>query len=196
MSIPAPAQRPAPHRYTVEEYRRMAAAGILDEDDRVELVRGEVIDMAPIGSLHAGTVLQLARALAHAVGDGAFVWVHSPILLDDHSQPQPDLALLRPRTDLYKRSLPGPGDVILIVEVADTSLAYDRDVKLPLYAAHGIAQAWLVDLPAAALVVHSGAGPGGYRNAASGIDLGAVPLPRPPGGTLDLRRLFAPAESA
>jgi len=195
MSIPAPAQQPARHRYTVQQYRRMATAGILDEDDRVELIRGEVIDMAPIGSLHAGTVLQLARALAGAAGEDAFVWVQSPIVLDEHSQPQPDLALLRPRTDLYKRSLPGAGAVILLIEVAETSLAYDRDVKLPLYAAHGIAQAWLVDLPGAALVVHSGPGPDGYRSARPGVDLGVLALPQPPGGTVDLRGLFARAQS-
>jgi Uma2 family endonuclease len=194
MSTSARQRQPGPHRYTVEEYRRMATAGILGEDDRVELIQGEVIDMAPTGSLHAGTVFQLARALAKGVGEDAFVWVQSPVVLADHSEPQPDLALLRPRADLYKRSLPSAVDVLLVVEVAESSLAYDRDVKLPIYAAHGIPEAWLVDLQGGVLTIHRQPVIDGYRTARPRDDLGGVVLPQPPGGVVDLRGLFAPTE--
>lgn len=134
------------HRLSVEDYHRMAAAGILHEDDRVELIEGEIIDMAPASSWHAGTVAWLTRLLHDAVGQSAIVSVQNPVRLDRYSEPQPDLALLRPREDYYTRSHPGPGDVLLIVEVAQSSLAYDLKLKVPLYARHGIPEVWVWDV--------------------------------------------------
>jgi Uma2 family endonuclease len=127
----------------------MGEVGILAPDDRVELIDGAIIDMAPIGSPHVSAVLHLDRLFQEAAKDKAFVLVQSPIALGDHTAPQPDLALLRPRADYYRSSLAGPGDVLLIVEVAQSSLQFDRDDKIPLYARHGIAEVWLVDLNAA-----------------------------------------------
>jgi Uma2 family endonuclease len=126
----------------------MAEAGILGERDRVELVEGELVAMSPIGSLHAGTVNALNRLLVGAVGDRGLVAVQNPIQLDDRTEPEPDVAVLRPRADDYRSVIPGPGDVLLVVEVADTSLDYDRAVKAPLYARHGIPELWVVDLAA------------------------------------------------
>ena len=134
------------HRLSVDEYHRMARAGILPEDSRVELINGEIIDIAPIGSRHAATVKQLTRIVSRAVGDTAIVSVQDPIHLDPHTEPQPDLALLRPRADFYKTAHPRASDLLLITEVADTSLRYDREIKIPLYARHGIPEIWLVDL--------------------------------------------------
>jgi len=124
----------------------MAAAGILSEDDRVELIEGEIIEMAAIGSRHAACVMRLTRLFSLGVGDAALVLVQNPVRLSDLSEPQPDLALLKPRADYYAAAHPGPDDVLLIVEVADSSVVYDRTVKTPLYARAGIREFWLVDL--------------------------------------------------
>jgi Uma2 family endonuclease len=134
------------HRFTVTDYHRMGEAGIFAEDDRVELIDGEVVQMTPIGSRHAGCVKRLNRLLGAAVGDRAVVAVQDPIALHPDSEPQPDLALLRPRADFYGGGHPGPADVWLVVEVADRSLAFDRGVKVPLYARAGVPELWIVDL--------------------------------------------------
>jgi Uma2 family endonuclease len=131
--------------FTVAEYHRMAEAGILSEDDRVELLEGEVVTMSPIGSRHAACVARLT-ALLSGTGRQAILWVQNPIRLGEHSEPQPDVALLKPRPDFYAASHPGPEDVLLVVEVAETSAATDREVKVPLYARSGIPEVWLVDL--------------------------------------------------
>jgi Uma2 family endonuclease len=137
---------PQRHRLTVAEYYRMAEAGILGEDDRVELIEGEIIDMPPIGTDHTSVVKRLNSIFARNVGVRAIVSVQDPIRLNPRSEPQPDIALLRYRADFYRHAHPGPEDVLLLVEVADSSLRYDREVKLPLYARHGIPEVWIVDL--------------------------------------------------
>jgi len=144
----------ARRKLSVAEYHRMGEAGILTEDDRVELIEGELIAMSPIGSDHSGTVNSLTRLLVLAVGDRGVVAVQNPVRLDDYSEPQPDFAVLKPRADDYRRATPVPADVLLIVEVADSSLAYDRTVKRALYASHGIPEFWIVNLGAGAVEVH------------------------------------------
>jgi Uma2 family endonuclease len=134
------------HRIDVDEYYRMAEVGLLAPGARVELIQGEIIDMVPIGSLHASVVNALARRFFHAVGDRAIVTVQQPIRLDRRSEPQPDLALVKPRADFYRAAHPAPADVLLVVEVSDTTLRYDRDIKLPLYASHEIPEVWLFDI--------------------------------------------------
>jgi Uma2 family endonuclease len=134
------------HRITVDDYHRMATAGILAPDARVELIDGEVIDMAPMKSRHAAAVRLLDRRMTLAVGDAAIVSCQLPLRLGASSEPEPDLLLLRPAADFYAAQHPGPGDVLLLIEVADTSLDYDRRVKLPLYARHGVCEVWIVDL--------------------------------------------------
>ncbi len=131
-------------RFTVHEYHRMGEVGILHEDDRVELIDGEIVEMSPIGGRHVSCVGRFARALTLFVGERYLVNSQSPVRIDEGREPQPDVAVVRDRD--YGRSLPGPEDVLLVVEVADTSLAYDRDVKLPLYAGAGIPEVWIADL--------------------------------------------------
>jgi Uma2 family endonuclease len=143
-----------PYRFTVEDYHRMAEVGILGEDDRVELIEGEIVEMPPIRSLHGGTVKALIHLFSKYIGDRAIVAAQDPVRLTDISEPQPDLMLLRPRPDFYRDSHPTPADVLLLVEVADTSAAYDRSEKLPLYARAGIPEYWLVDLERGVLEVH------------------------------------------
>jgi Uma2 family endonuclease len=133
-------------RFTTDEYHRMGESGILTEDDRVELIAGEIVEMTPIGSRHQACVDRLNELLTRQMAQGAVIRVQGPIRLGEHSEPQPDLVLLRRRTDFYATSHPGPQDILLVVEVADTSASYDREVKLPLYSRHGILEVWLVDL--------------------------------------------------
>jgi Uma2 family endonuclease len=124
----------------------MAQAGILTEDDRVELIEGEIIKMTPVGSRHAACVDRLTHRFSASVRGQAIVRVQNPIRLSERSESQPDLALLRFRPDFYASFHPGRQDVLLVVEVAETSVDLDREIKLPLYARSGIAEAWLVDL--------------------------------------------------
>lgn len=150
-------------RFTVDEFEQMVKAGILHEDDRVELIHGEVVRMSPIGPRHVAAVNRCVTALAGFVARrSAILSVQNPIRLGDHSQPQPDVTLLRWRDDSYEDRLPGPGDVVLVIEVADSSRAFDRDVKLPLYAASGISECWLVDLEGGYLESHREPRPDGY----------------------------------
>ncbi|MGD8700478.1 MAG: Uma2 family endonuclease [Gemmatimonadales bacterium] len=148
-------------RFTVEEYQRMVEAGILREDDRVELVDGRIVEMTPIGERHAACVRRLTNLLAERARGRAIVDVQDPVYLDRWSLPQPDVTLLRPRADFYTAH-PRPEDLLLVIEVADTSLRYDRDEKLPRYAAAGIPEAWLVDLAGDRIDVHREPGPDGY----------------------------------
>ena len=150
-------------RFTVEEFYRMADAGILGENNRVELIEGEVFEMTPIGSRHAACVKRLHKLLERRLGDQALVSVQDPIRISQTAEPQPDIALLKPRADFYAQAHPTPQDVLLVVEVADASLDYDRRVKLPLYARAGIPHAWLVDLAERCLEVHQDPSPRGYR---------------------------------
>jgi Uma2 family endonuclease len=150
--------------FTVAQYNRMGEAGILTEDDRVELVEGEIIEMSPIGRRHAACVGRLTNLLGRLLTDRAIVWVQNPIVLDDYSEPQPDVALLRRRDDFYEQSLPTPGDVLLIVEVSDTTLEYDRQLKVPLYARAGVAEVWIVNLIEEKVEIYSGPASGAYHS--------------------------------
>ena len=151
------------HYFNVDEYYRMAESGILSEGDRVELIEGEVIEMSPIGKRHAACVKRLNRLLNREVGELAIVGVQDPISIDDFSEPQPDLVLLKPRADFYSNSHPTPADVLVIIEVADTSVEYERNVKFPIYTRSGIPEAWLVVLPKDILEVHSEPKNGKYQ---------------------------------
>ena len=141
----------------------MGRAGILGENNRIELVEGELIDMAPIGSLHASVVSTLSMFFARQVGDLAIVSTQNPVSLPPDNEPQPDLLLLRPRRDRYRNALPTAADVMLLIEVADTTSNYDRETKLPMYARHGIAEVWLIDLKSGALQIYREASNKAYR---------------------------------
>lgn len=153
---------PTPHRFSVKDYYRMVEAGVLREDDRMELVEGEIVDMVPIGSRHAACVARLTRLLVSGLGERAVVWVQNPVRLDDLSEPQPDLAVLGPRDDFYAGAHPGPAEALVVIEVAETTLGWDRRVKVPLYARSGVAEVWVVDLVSEAVEVFRRPGPDGY----------------------------------
>ncbi len=151
-------------RFTVDEYHRMAEAGILHEDDRVELLEGEIVEMSPIGRRHQACVDRLTQWLVPALRGRAIVRVQGSVKLSDVSAPQPDVLLLRPRQDFYATVDPGPDDVFLVIEVADTSLRYDQGIKVPLYARHGIPEVWVIDLAEERVFIYRDPHPGaGYR---------------------------------
>lgn len=153
--------------FTTNEYHQMAAAGILSEDDRVELLAGEIVEMTPISSQHVACVNRLTHLFTGRLGPRAIVSVQNPLHLDDYSEPQPDLALLRPRADFYADRHPQAQDVLLLVEVAHTSAAMDRTVKLPLYARAGVPEVWLVDLAGGQVEVYREPQAEGYQAVAA-----------------------------
>ena len=154
-----------PHRYrlTVAEYHRLGEIGIFDEDSRVELIEGDLIAMPPIGEQHASKTRRLNRLFSLQVGDTAMVDVQNPVMLDARSEPQPDMVLLKPRPDFYESAHPRPEDVLLLIEVSDSTLRYDRDTKVPLYARAGIPEVWLLDVAGQRLEIYRRPSPEGYR---------------------------------
>ena len=152
-------------RFSVSDYYLMAEAGILSPHDRVELIDGEIVQMASIGSYHAGCVNYLATFFGHTLGFSVVLNVQNPVRVDEHNEPQPDLTLLKPRDDFYTQSHPEPGDVLLAVEVSHTTVEFDRDVKAPLYAQAAIPELWLVNLEDGYLDALSQPSDGEYRAA-------------------------------
>lgn len=150
-------------RFTVAELLHLAKIGFLGDDERVELIRGEIVEMSPISEGHASSVMRLTSLLSTEFGQRALLNVQNPIQLDDDTLPQPDVALLRPRDDFYSRRHPGPEDVLLLIEVSDTTLPYDRRVKAALYSAAGVLEYWLINLPKRIIEVYRQPQPEGYR---------------------------------
>ena len=178
------------HLHTVEDYYRMAESGILKPEDRVELIEGVIVDMVPIGSRHVAAVNRLNQILVDAVAGEAIVSVQNPIRLNDLSEPEPDIALLKPRQDFYAVAHPGPDDALLIIEVANSSLNYDRNVKLPLYARHNILQVWLIDLSTKELWFYSRPQDGIFTEQSKADLRQPVTVPGMGGVKVDLSILF------
>ncbi|MEO5804547.1 MAG: Uma2 family endonuclease [Verrucomicrobiota bacterium] len=137
---------PTKHRFSVKEYYRMAETGVLRPDARVELLEGEIIDMSPIGPFHGGVTNYLNQIFTAAAKGRWVISVQNPVRLDDHSEPQPDIMLLKPSADFYRQRHPQPSDVFLLVEISDTTLAADQADKLPAYGRAGVTEVWIVNL--------------------------------------------------
>lgn len=154
----------APRRlFTVDQFHQMAEAAIFGEDDRVELLAGEIVDMTPIGSRHAACVTRLTHLFGPHAAEAFLLRIQHPVQLDDYSEPQPDVAVVKVRSDFYRDAHPRPADVLLLIEVADTSVEIDRAEKIPLYAASGVPEVWIVDLNAEHVDVYRDPASGGYR---------------------------------
>lgn len=141
--------------FTVAEYDQMVANGILRDDDRVELIEGEIVEMSPIGSPHAACVRKVQHVLPRLLGDRIQISVQCPVAIPDWSEPNPDVALLKPRADYYAAAHPRPRDVQLLIEVADSTFAYDTKTKAPLYAKGGIREYWVIDLNTNRVLVYT-----------------------------------------
>lgn len=181
---------PSRHRLTVDDYYRMAEVGVLAPDARVELIEGEIIDMTPPGSPHAGTVNLLLDILMSSVRPHAIVSSQSPARLSQISEPQPDLLVLRARDDFYRRAHPTPADVLLLVEVSDSSLRYDRKVKAPLYAKYGVPEVWIVDVKGRKLHIHRRPLDGEYADMQTLSTPGVMTIAALPDVKIDLSALF------
>jgi Uma2 family endonuclease len=149
-------------RLNVSQYHQMNEAGILSENDRVELINGQIIEMSPIGRRHAACVDRINRLFSNILGIKVIVSVKNPIILNNLSEPEPDIALLQPRADFYESGHPQPKDIFLLIEVADSSLEYDREVKIPLYASSGITEVWLVDIYEQVIIIYRYPSEDGY----------------------------------
>jgi Uma2 family endonuclease len=181
---------PRRHRITVEEYYRMAEVGLLAPDARVELIDGEIIDMPPIGSRHGALVTRLHRLLDKAIDERGLVRPQLPVRLDNYSEPEPDLAVVAPREDFYAARHPLPSDVFLLVEVSETTLRYDQQIKSGLYARHGAPEYWIVDIKRKQLHVARHPTATGYRETFTIDRPAAVQLVSLPDLTIDISSLF------
>lgn len=190
-AIPMPVEDlPHRHRINVQEYHRMAEVGLLAPDARVELIDGEIIDMAPIGPPRGGTVALLDELLHRAIADRAMVLCQLSIRLGNYSEPQPDFALVRRRSDFYRTQHATAEDTLLVIEVSDTTWRYDRHKKVPFYARQGIPALWIVDLPHSTLHFFRGLTGERYTEELSTKTPGVVALPGLPGASVDLSALF------
>lgn len=178
-----------PFRFTRQDYDAMIAAGILDENDRVELIAGEILTKMPIGPSHASIVKRLNRLFSASAGERCVISVQDPIALDEFSEPEPDLALLISRADLYSSSHPTAADVLLIVEVSDTTPRFDRECKVPLYAAAGVPEVWLIDLVEKTLTRYRQPAGGSYRDVTRHLPAETIPVPGLPRAHLRLADL-------
>ncbi|MDS4027733.1 MAG: Uma2 family endonuclease [Candidatus Contendobacter sp.] len=151
------------HRWTVAEYHRMGEVGLLNEDSWVELIDGEIVEMAPIGSQHGGKVNRFIHMFYKTFGNQAIIAAQNPVVLGGYEEPQPDIAILRWREDYYEQAHPHVEDVLLLIEISDSTLRYDRDVKIPLYAKNGIPEVWLLDIPNRQLEIYHEPINGEYR---------------------------------
>lgn len=167
-------------RLTADEYQRMIRVGILREGDRIELIDGEMYQMAAMGGPHIACVARINRKFDRRIGNRAIVLVQSAFRLSAYSEPEPDIVLARYRDDFYASALPGPDDILLIVEVSDSTMRHDRTTKLPLYAAAGIPEVWIVDLRRRRILVYRSPSPDGYRQSITytpGASLASLAFP-------------------
>lgn len=183
-------QHPHRHAVTADEYLRMGENGVFAPDARLELIEGEIIEMAPIGSPHAGRVKILNRLFVDRAADRAVVSVQDPVIVSEYSVPQPDLALLRPRADSYTHSHPAAADVSLVVEVADTTLGFDVGTKTPLYARAGIPETWVVDVNERVIRPYRNPSVDGYRTSVVARLDDRVECMALPGMFIAVRELF------
>ena len=184
-------------RFTLEEYHRLTEIGFFHEDDRIELIKGEIIEMAAKGTAHETCISKLLRELVRLLGDAATLRCQSPIVLANKSEPEPDFAIVQNRTDDYLSAHPSPGDVLLVMEVADSSIDYDKNVKIPLYAEAGISDYWIFNLfnnqlEACSEPYQDNKGKFGYKNRRILLPNQVIALPCFPDLSLDLSRVFPP----
>jgi Uma2 family endonuclease len=182
---------PPPRPITVDEYYNLEEAGLLEPDARVELIEGEVVHMPPMGSPHGSATEFMDHVLDRTLADRARVRCQLPVRLDNLSEPVPDVAVVKSRADRYKLSHPTASDVLLLVEVSRSTLRYDTNVKLPLYARHGIPEVWIVDLKNNLFRTYRSPSEGRYQDVASTSNPGKTSIPGVPGVSVDLSELMA-----
>jgi Uma2 family endonuclease len=179
-----------PRRFTAVEYFQMIDAGVFDEDERLELIDGEIVEMSPIGDPHSACVRRLIRVLSQLCSEHAIVDAQDPIIAGTRYVPQPDLALLRPKADFYGSGTPTPADCLLVIEVGDSSVEFDRQIKMPRYASGGVAELWLIDLPREVVVVYQDPLGDAYRHMQVFRRGEAIPLPAAEGALVPVESIL------
>ncbi len=160
----AVATKPARKKFTVEEYYKLGEIGIIGPDERTELIDGDIMLMAPMGSRHAACIPRLLKIFFKALGDHALITSQTPVRLNGQFEPEPDLSILKPREDCYRYQLPQPQDIYLLIQVSVTTVEYDRNEKSVLYSQAGIIELWIVDIPAELVEVYRNPSPNGYES--------------------------------
>lgn len=176
--------------FTVKQYHRMIETGIIQEGDRVELIRGEIVEKAAITTKHAAGVRRLNRLFYDKFGDRVLVTPQNPVEINQYSEPEPDIGLVKPRKDFYSSAHPTPSDVFLLVEVADSTIRYDRTVKIPLYAENNIVEAWIVDVNAELIEVYRQPSATGYRSLSTYMRGQSIELLAFPGVSISVDELL------
>jgi len=174
------------HRITVDEYHRMGELGLFAPDARVELIEGEIIDMAPIGMAHASACDWLNKRLVLATQDRAIVRCQGPVDLSRWSEPVPDFAVLAPRMSWYADAHPVGPDTLLVIEVSDSTLRYDRKIKAPLYARHRVPEVWIVDIAHHTMHFYRSRTETGYADVTSSDAPGTTLVPIPGGDAVEI----------
>jgi Uma2 family endonuclease len=177
-------------RISIDRYQKMVAAGVLTQRDRIELIDGEMVNMAPIGPKHAAITARLNKQFVLNVGDDAIISPRGPVNLGEFSEPQPDVMLLRPREDFYAGKIPEAADVLLIIEVSDSTLAFDQSTKRALYARHGVVEYWIVDVEGKRIQVHREPTANGYSRTLEFTVTGSVSPQTLPAVQLMVQTLF------
>lgn len=180
-----------PHRFSVEQYEKMIERGILGAQDKVELIEGEILEMSPAGGPHSKYTMKLFRLLAAAYASPWVARIQCPIKLT-HSEPEPDIAFYQPHPDEYEAEHPTAKVAVLVVEVSETSLHLDRQIKAPLYAQEGIPEYWIVDLANKSIEVHREPGAAGYGFMKRHGSGDTIDLPAIDGARLAVDELFPP----
>jgi Uma2 family endonuclease len=179
------------HHFTIKEYYQLAESGIFNDKSRVELIKGEIIDMSPIGTHHSGWTMHLLnRIFLQLMPHEVYVDMQNPIRLQDDTEPEPDLTVLAPRELPYFEAHPTAKDVLLLIEVADSSLEYDRDTKIPIYAENGIPECWLFDVKKNELTIYRQPSSKGYREIYHPRLDESITLSAMPDISIDLKTLF------
>jgi Uma2 family endonuclease len=180
----------ARRRFTIEEFEQMIRAGVFEEDERIELIEGEIVEMSPIELRHMVCVSRLDFLLQRQLGSEFHVWVQNAIRMPNNSRPQPDVFLLKWRDDFYAGKHPTAEDVVLLIEVAESSLRYDRKIKAPRYAKAGIPEVWIVNLPKDIVEVYTTPGESGYENVRRAGRGESLPLLGSLDGTISVDDIF------
>ncbi|AFZ47419.1 protein of unknown function DUF820 [Cyanobacterium stanieri PCC 7202] len=177
-------------KFDLEEYHQIVASGVLRENYSIELINGEIFEMSPVGFRHAACVNKLNQLLNLQLGNKVIISVQNPIKLNNNSEPQPDLVLLKPRDDFYATQHPTPADIFLLIEVADSSIDYDRTFKIPIYAENKIQEVWLIDLNQNLLEVYQNPQTNYYQNITKLSSKDSLTLTQPEALTISLDQVL------
>ncbi len=177
---------------TIDDYHRMIETGIIHEGERIELISGQILNMAAKGTRHTVTTTRLLRELLALIGQRAIVHCQEPITMPDNSEPEPDVTIAKWRDDEYLGSHPVPADIILVIEVADSTLGFDRNTKAPLYASAGISEYWIVNLVDDRLEIYTQPEGDIYTNTQVVLPPRSINLPQFSEISLDITKIFSP----